>query len=55
MPGLTDPDGVKVLEGDIEAECVVGYHRDGQLVAVVGVGMLPRVNSYREQLRYTPA
>jgi 3-phenylpropionate/trans-cinnamate dioxygenase ferredoxin reductase component len=55
MPGLADPDGVKVLEGDLDAECVVGYHRDGQLVGVVGIGMLPRVNSYREQIRYVPA
>jgi 3-phenylpropionate/trans-cinnamate dioxygenase ferredoxin reductase component len=54
MPGLADPDGVKVLEGDLDAECVVGYHRDGQLVGVVGVGMLPRVNSYRDQIRYAP-
>jgi 3-phenylpropionate/trans-cinnamate dioxygenase ferredoxin reductase component len=55
MPGLADPDGVKVLEGDLDGECVVGYHRDGQLVGVVGIGMLPRVNSYREQIRYSPA
>jgi 3-phenylpropionate/trans-cinnamate dioxygenase ferredoxin reductase subunit len=54
MPGLADPDGVKVLEGDLDGECVVGYHREGQLVAVVGIGMLPRVNSYRDQIRYTP-
>jgi 3-phenylpropionate/trans-cinnamate dioxygenase ferredoxin reductase component len=55
MPGLADADGVKVLEGDLDAECVVGYHRDGQLVGVVGIGMLPRVNSYRDLIRYTPA
>ena len=54
MPGLAHPDGVKVLEGDLEADCVVGYHRDGQLVGVVGIGMLPRVISYREQIRYVP-
>jgi NADPH-dependent 2,4-dienoyl-CoA reductase/sulfur reductase-like enzyme len=54
MPGLADADGVKVLEGDLDAECVVGYHRDGQLVGVVGIGMLPRVNSYRDLIRYTP-
>jgi 3-phenylpropionate/trans-cinnamate dioxygenase ferredoxin reductase subunit len=55
MPGLADPDGVTVLEGDLEGECVVGYHRDGQLVGVVGIGMLPRVNSYRDRIRYVPA
>ncbi len=55
MPGLADPDGVRVLEGDLDDECVVGYHRDGQLVGVVGVGMLARVNAYRDQVRYSPA
>jgi NADPH-dependent 2,4-dienoyl-CoA reductase/sulfur reductase-like enzyme len=55
LPALADPDGVKVLEGDLDGECVVGYHRDGQLVGVVGIGMLPRVNSYRDQVRYAPA
>jgi 3-phenylpropionate/trans-cinnamate dioxygenase ferredoxin reductase subunit len=55
MPGLADPGGVRLLEGDLEGECVVGYSRDRQLVGVVGLGMLPRVNSYREQVRYTPA
>jgi hypothetical protein len=33
---------------------VVGYARDAQLVGVVGLGMLPRVNSYRDELRYAP-
>jgi 3-phenylpropionate/trans-cinnamate dioxygenase ferredoxin reductase component len=55
MPGLADPDGVKVLEGDLDAECVVGYHHDGRLVGVVGIGMLPRVNSYRDQIGYAVA
>ena len=53
MPGLADADGVTVLEGDLAADCVVGYHRDGRLVGVVGIGMLPRVNSYRDQIRYS--
>ena len=55
MPGLAEPDGVKVLDGDLHGECVVGYHREGQLVGVVGLGMLPRVNSYRDQIGYVPA
>jgi 3-phenylpropionate/trans-cinnamate dioxygenase ferredoxin reductase component len=55
MPSLADPDGVALLEGDLDGECVVGYHRDGQLVGVVGNGMLPRVNAYREKVRYVPA
>jgi hypothetical protein len=46
-PGLADPDGVTVLEGEITGEVVVGYRRSGTLVGVVGLGMLPRVNSYR--------
>ena len=54
LPGLADPDGIAVLEGKLEGECVVGYSRDGQLVGVVGLGMLPRVNAYRDQLRYRP-
>ena len=54
MPGLADRHGIQVLEGDLEGECVVGYSKDGQLVGVVGLGMLPRVNAYRDQLRYTP-
>lgn len=54
MPGLAGPDGVRLLEGDLEGECVVGYLRDGQLVGVVGIGMLPRVNAYRDQVRYSP-
>ena len=47
MPGLADPDGISVLEGDLSGEVVVGYHRGDILVGVVGLGMLPRVNSYR--------
>lgn len=54
LPGLADADGIAVLEGKLEGECVVGYSRDGQLVGVVGLGMLSRVNAYRDQLRYTP-
>jgi NADPH-dependent 2,4-dienoyl-CoA reductase/sulfur reductase-like enzyme len=54
LPGLADSDGIAILEGKLEGECVVGYSRGGQLVGVVGLGMLPRVNAYRDQLRYTP-
>ena len=55
MPALADPDGVTLLEGDLTGQCVVGYHRDGQLVGVVGIGMLPRVNAYRDKVRYLTA
>jgi 3-phenylpropionate/trans-cinnamate dioxygenase ferredoxin reductase subunit len=44
---LADDDGVEVLEGEITDEVVVGYRRGEQLVGVAGLGMLPRVNSYR--------
>jgi 3-phenylpropionate/trans-cinnamate dioxygenase ferredoxin reductase component len=47
---LADDDGVEVLEGDVTDEVVVGYRRGGQLVGVAGLGMLPRVNSYRAQV-----
>jgi hypothetical protein len=50
MPGLADPDGVRVLEGDLHDECVVGYHRGDELVGVVGVGMLRVVNTYRDRV-----
>jgi 3-phenylpropionate/trans-cinnamate dioxygenase ferredoxin reductase component len=44
---LADDDGVEVLEGDVADEVVVGYRRGNHLVGVAGLGMLPRVNSYR--------
>ena len=56
MPGLADPDGIRVLEGDLHDECVVGYHRGDELVGVVGVGMLRVVNTYRDRVGHpTPA
>lgn len=33
--GMTD---IRVLDGDPDGEVVVGYHRDGELVGVVGLG-----------------
>lgn len=55
-PGLAGdgPEDVRVLEGDLRGEVVVGYHRDGDLVGVVGLGMLPRVNSYRPLIGRKP-
>lgn len=47
MPGLADPDGIRILEGELMGECVVGYHHGGALVGVVGIGMLKAVNAYR--------
>ena len=33
MPGLADPDGVRLLEGSLDGECIVGYHRGDDLMA----------------------
>lgn len=45
--GLGD---VRVLEGDLQAEAVVGYHADGVLVGLVLFGMGKRMLAYRQQL-----
>ena len=50
MPGLADPDGVRLLEGDLADECVIGYHRGSELMGVVGIGMVRVVNSYRAKV-----
>jgi 3-phenylpropionate/trans-cinnamate dioxygenase ferredoxin reductase subunit len=51
-PGLvgSEPADIRVLEGDVDAEAVVGYHRAGDLVGVVGIGMLKQVMTYRPQI-----
>ena len=50
MPGLADPDGIRLLEGSLDDECVIGYHRGDELVGVVGIGMIRIVNSYRDKV-----
>jgi NADPH-dependent 2,4-dienoyl-CoA reductase/sulfur reductase-like enzyme len=50
MPGLADADGIRLLEGDLAGECVMGYHRGDDLVGVVGLGMLKVVNGYRDKV-----
>ena len=47
MPSLADPDKIRVIEGDLHDECIVGYFRGEELVGVVGIGMLRAVNAYR--------
>lgn len=42
-------DDVRVLEGDPDGEVAVGYHRDGELVGVVLVGLAGRIGSYRAE------
>ena len=53
MPGLADPDGIALLEGDLAGECIVGYRRGDDLVGVVGLGMLRALNAYRPRLGRT--
>ncbi len=50
MPGLADPDGIRLLEGDLGDECIVGYHRGDELLGVVGIGMLRTLSGYRARL-----
>jgi NADPH-dependent 2,4-dienoyl-CoA reductase/sulfur reductase-like enzyme len=50
MPGLADPDGVRLLAGSLDGECIVGYHRGEDLMAVIGIGMLREVTAYRPLL-----
>ena len=50
MPNLADSGAIRLLEGDLLKECVVGYFRDGDLIGVVGIGMLRAVNAYRDRV-----
>lgn len=43
-------DDVRVLEGDLGDEAVVGYHRDGILVGVLLFGMMKQMVPYRQAL-----
>ena len=42
------PQDIRVLEGDLDDEVAVGYHRDGELVGVVLVGLGGRHTFYRD-------
>ncbi|MDQ2838270.1 MAG: FAD-dependent oxidoreductase [Actinomycetota bacterium] len=44
-----------VLEGNLEAEAVIGYHRAGRLIGVVLLGMAGRQLHYRQLLANQPA
>jgi hypothetical protein len=50
MPGLADADGIRLLQGDLEGECIVGYHRGDDLLGVVGLGMMRELTAYRSIL-----
>jgi 3-phenylpropionate/trans-cinnamate dioxygenase ferredoxin reductase component len=43
-------DDVRVLEGDLQTEGVVGFHRDGVLVGLVLFGMGKHMVTYRQKL-----
>lgn len=46
LPALGGDD-VRLLEGDLQGDCAVGYHRDDRLVGVVLLGMANRFAHYR--------
>jgi hypothetical protein len=50
MPGLADDEGVRLLEGALGGDCIVGYHRGDDLMGVVALGMLRTVMGYRDRL-----
>jgi NADPH-dependent 2,4-dienoyl-CoA reductase/sulfur reductase-like enzyme len=45
--GVTGLDDARVLEGDLDGDVAVGYHRDGQLAGVVLIGLTGRYQHYR--------
>lgn len=50
MLGLADDDGIRLLEGQLDGNFVMGYFRGDLLVGVVGMGMLAQTNAYRSQI-----
>lgn len=46
LPGLADD--IRLLEGSLSAEAIVGYYRGGRLVGVVGLGMKAALLPYRK-------
>jgi NADPH-dependent 2,4-dienoyl-CoA reductase/sulfur reductase-like enzyme len=53
-PGL-GADDVRVLEGDLDGEAAVGYHRGGELVGVVFLGLPGRYQHYRRLIEESGA
>jgi NADPH-dependent 2,4-dienoyl-CoA reductase/sulfur reductase-like enzyme len=43
-------DDVRVLEGDLRGEVALGYHRDGELVGALMLGLFNRHPHYHEQI-----
>lgn len=50
MPGLAPPDGIRLLQGRLDDECVVGYFCDDDLVGVVGLGLAGALAGFRTQV-----
>jgi 3-phenylpropionate/trans-cinnamate dioxygenase ferredoxin reductase subunit len=49
MPGLgTD---VRIVDGDVDGDCIVEYHDNSGLVGVVGLNRTRDVAQYRKQLQ----
>jgi 3-phenylpropionate/trans-cinnamate dioxygenase ferredoxin reductase component len=48
-PGL-GADDVRILEGDLDGDVAVGYHRDGELVGVALLGLPGRYMHYRREI-----
>jgi NADPH-dependent 2,4-dienoyl-CoA reductase/sulfur reductase-like enzyme len=53
--GVTGLGDVRVLEGDLDGEVAVGYHRDGHLVGVVLIGLGGRYTHYRNLIAQAAA
>jgi hypothetical protein len=51
--GVTGLPDVRVLEGDLDGEVALGYHRDGLLAGVVLIGLGSRYVHYRAQIADT--
>jgi hypothetical protein len=51
--GVTGPDDTRVLEGALDGDVAVGYHRGGRLVGVVLIGLGARYTRYRAQIAGT--
>ena len=54
LPQLADPDGIRILTGELDGDVIVGYHRDDRLVGVVGLGPKGPLVPYREQIANPP-
>lgn len=48
--GLLDlADEVKLIEGQVQSDCVFGYYRSGKMVGVCAIGLRSVVQSYRKE------